>query len=600
MKEELAPPTEQEQKETEDKGNEEEHTADDAEDAVLSEDEMDPNDFEATVPEEWQRVMSTRTLREGTPLPLDELLSAIGAILEGKVKADAADPASRVSLPTYTWQWASTTHGSHKLAEVGLASIIKGVEKLWASNSTARLFGELNGMLKEPHDDAVNRKVLGLLSGEAAICEADMISYMLTTDGDGAIVAEQNSKTAIARLNLPEAELEKVEAVLEKGPTRLDVLLLATIQPVRDALAEAAEGDAAEVGEEEGTDRVAADEEAAAEVAVDEEAAQANANAERVSAALDWAAVVAKLPIGTEEKEGRVALYNACANGATSMSHEQASEGLLKHLKLSAAASEVFSPAVDKGLALAGELCNRRAQEEGSSDALSRWGFFLLVAYLRHFVELLMTLNRLTAIEAANPISEDEFRTICGKLADWNAPVDDPMAEFLTLSNGGELSFDTLCDWCLKASVEAIAASGEEAAAQEEEAARTYGEALLPPSEPLDPVLERTERSNFDESALGSVHKGFFDASKLDSMAEGGGELEAKLAAALEELEKLKSEKAAQDKKMATVLDANETMRTQLKELNMVVEGVVKRELQRVKAAKAGPRGRSSPTKFGR
>ena len=66
-------------------------------------------------------------------------------------------------------------------------------------------------------------------------------------------------------------------------------------------------------------------------------------------------------------------------------------------------------------------------------------------------------------------------------------------------------------------------------------------------------------------------------------------------------MEKLKGEKEEAERKMGAVLEANESMQKQLKELNTVVEGVVKRELQRVKAmnTKAGGRNRS-PTKFGR
>jgi hypothetical protein len=109
--------------------------------------------------------------------------------------------------------------------------------------------------------------------------------------------------------------------------------------------------------------------------------------------------------------------------------------------------------------------------------------------------------------------------------------------------------------------------------------------------------MEQTDCS-FGNGGFDSVRKGFFDASQLDPTEEGEG-LQAKYAAAMQELEQLRRDKAAQDKKLGAVLDANATMQEQLKQLNMVVEGVVKRELQRVKAAKAGGRGRS-PSKLAR
>lgn len=564
----------------------------DADGGIMSEDDADASDFEATVPEEWQRVMSTRTLREGTPLPLEELLEAIGAVIEGKVKADAADPASRVSVPTYTWQWASTTHGSHKLAEVGLANIVKGVEKFWTSNAAVRFFGELNGMLKDPHNDAVNRKLLSLLAGETALCDADAIAHVLADGGDASAVAADNARAAFANLNLPETEMEKLETMVEGEALSLAALLQAAVQPVRDALADAAEGGAIEVGEEVGTDEPAHDDSAAAEAVLDNEAARANANADRVSAALDWATIVAKLPIGATDKDARSALFDSCTSAAL-MDRETAKAGLFAHLKASKAAEAVLSPAIDSGFALVAEIGSRASTpHDAVPNTIGRWGFMLLMVHVRHFVELLMTLDRLTADEAAGAVSEDEFRTVCGKVTGWGVPIDDAATAYEALAQSGEVSFESLCGWCLRASVEVIAGNGADAAVEEAAAV-----ALLPPAEPLEPVMEQTEDS-FGQSGLGLVRKGFFDGSQLDSTAEGES-LQAKYAAAVEELEQLRREKAAHEKKMGTVLDANATMQEQLKELNMVVEGVVKRELQRVKASKSGGRGRS-PTKFAR
>lgn len=549
--------------------------------AVTSEDEMDPSDFEATVPEEWQRVMSTRTLREGTPLPLDELLHAIGEVIEGKVKADAADPASRVSIPMHTWQWASTTHGSHKLAEVCLANIVKGVEKLWTSHPAVRFFGELNGMFKDPHDDAVNRKLLNLLAGETALCDADAISDTLTASVDAGTVAADKALEAFASLNLPKTEMEKLETAVEGGEMSLAALLQAAVQPIRDALADAAEGGASEIDEEAGTAKPAEDDSAAI---MDEDAARANMNGNRVSAALDWAAVVAKLPIDAPDKEARSALFDSCTSEAV-MDRETIKAGLLAHLKASDAAQAVLSPAIDDGFTVAVEI----GSQASPPDAIGRWGFMLLLVYVRHYVELLMMLDRLTADEAAGAVSEDEFRTASGKATDWGVTVDDSMAAYEALAQDGEVSFEALCGWCLRASVEAVAGNG---VAEEEETAAS----LLPPADPLESVMEQTERS-VEVSGFGSVRKGFFDACQLGSAEEEGNSLQAKYAAAMEELEQLRREKASQEKKMGTVLDANATMQAQLKELNMVVEGVVKRELQRVKAAKAGGR---SPTKVAR
>ena len=342
------------------------------------------------------------------------------------MQADAAEPSSQVSMPAYTWQWASTTHGSHKLAELGLASIVKGVEANSSSHAAVRLFGELNGMLSSSHDEALNRKVLGVLAS-AELCDLDAIGDTLC--GEGTVGADL-ALAAFVSLNLTEIQMERLEGLVEANP-RLDALMVAMVQPVRENLAEAAEGAAAEVGDEEPApaEEPAEKEEAAEEEAVEEEesssgvavevaAARANAGADRVSAALDWASVVAKLPIGAADKEARGALFDSCTAVAT-LDLEMARSGLLRHLKVGTAALGLLSPAIERGFALAAELGSRAGGPDGAgADALGRWGFLLLVVYLRHYVELLMTLDRLTEADTAELVQEDDFRTACSNVRD--------------------------------------------------------------------------------------------------------------------------------------------------------------------------------------
>ena len=156
----------------------------------------------------------------------------------------------------------------------------------------------------------------------------------------------------------------------------------------------------------------------------------------------------------------------------------------------------------------------------------------------------------------------------------------------------------------------------------------------------LDPVPETTERSNFSATQLGdsapgkpggfgSVQAGFFDASKLDL----GDDLEtsafvterverpppADFEAALAEIELLKGElRQASDagdamrklhaRRAAGLLEANDALQAQLRELNAQVERVLQREIKRHRpgvalpaATKSAPaKGPSAPTKPGK
>jgi hypothetical protein len=155
----------------------------------------------------------------------------------------------------------------------------------------------------------------------------------------------------------------------------------------------------------------------------------------------------------------------------------------------------------------------------------------------------------------------------------------------------------------------------------------------------LEPVPETTERSNFSATQLGdsatgkpggfgSVQAGFFDASKLDL----GDDLEstfvtepverpppADFEAALAEIELLKGElrqaSGAQDamrklhaRRAAGLLEANDALQAQLRELNAQVERVLQREIKRHRpgvalpaATKSAPaKGPSAPTKPGK
>ena len=112
------------------------------------------------------------------------------------------------------------------------------------------------------------------------------------------------------------------------------------------------------------------------------------------------------------------------------------------------------------------------------------------------------------------------------------------------------------------------------------------------PPPPLEPALVLAAEA---DAASEGVKREW--SSKLEEQTS-------RLEEALAELEKLRTEREEQDRKIGTVLEANDAMERQLKELNAVVEGVVKRELQRVKTvneARAGRHGGRDPrSRFGR
>jgi len=182
-------------------------------------------------------------------------------------------------------------------------------------------------------------------------------------------------------------------------------------------------------------------------------------------------------------------------------------------------------------------------------------------------------------------------------------------------------------------------AEAEAEAEAEGGAASSRGGAHPQLGQGLEPVPETTERSNFSATQLGdsatgkpggfgSVQAGFFDASKLDL----SDDLEstfvtepverpppADFEAALAEIELLKGElrqaSGAQDamrklhaRRAAGLLEANDALQAQLRELNAQVERVLQREIKRHRpgvalpaATKSAPaKGPSAPTKPGK
>ena len=117
-------------------------------------------------------------------------------------------------------------------------------------------------------------------------------------------------------------------------------------------------------------------------------------------------------------------------------------------------------------------------------------------------------------------MSADEFATVCGRVAEWGVVVDDAAAAYGALCGGGELAFGVFAAWCLKLSLATLTADCLETATLENEGGLAAdGAALLPPPEPLDPVLEDAERS-FSATDLGSVKRGFYDAAEADAASE--------------------------------------------------------------------------------
>ena len=81
------------------------------------------------------------------------------------------------------------------IAEAALASIVKGVEASWRTHKSVRLLGELCGMVKETHEEAVNRRVLGLVP---SLCDAAPIAPTLVGEGEKATVPVSRATSAIA------------------------------------------------------------------------------------------------------------------------------------------------------------------------------------------------------------------------------------------------------------------------------------------------------------------------------------------------------------------------------------------------------------------
>ena len=127
--------------------------SDEAADSAPEEEPFVIPPLEARVPSEWQGKMSTKALSSVSPMETPELMLACSQILEAKVKAGTGGDAPS-SMLDFVWYWLEQKHGSHKLAEASLASIISGVESSWQQNEVARLFGELCGMLKDEYSES--------------------------------------------------------------------------------------------------------------------------------------------------------------------------------------------------------------------------------------------------------------------------------------------------------------------------------------------------------------------------------------------------------------------------------------------------------------
>ena len=533
--------------------------------------------LEARVPSEWQSKMSTKALSSVSPMETPELVLTCSQILEAKVKAGTGGDAPS-SILDFVWYWLEQKHGSHKLAEASLASIISGVESSWQQNEVARVFGELCGILKDEYSESVTRRVVGLLQDEAgeegsggvALIPPDTVSATLVGEGDAGTVLLSTVLAALPRLQLPAERVRAIEEELRMAGTadaeprvRLDGALLAALGACRAELGEPGP-QSVNPPEELTAEQRAAAEAAAAEAAagdapaevVSDEAGSSSAAAGGVA----WEALAAKLPTTRPELSACHALF-ALFDGeaAGHLSREQLQAGVLETLGLKPPDTPVFETsdteaattatvtAVGNGFdaAKAGAAAEDGGEGgaegggeggegggEGAADKLFIDEFRPLLIYVRRYLELLATVPEAWRPDAT--VGADDLARLAPRLARWG--VADPSGIFANMDDGsGRVGFAALTDWALK---QVLAepndggggGGGGGGGASEVVEGLEGGDGDGGGRMALSTVPETTEKSSFSVTqasdgggllgggGLGSVQLGFFDASKLSDL----------------------------------------------------------------------------------
>ena len=495
--------------------------------------------LEVRVPPEWQSKMSTRALSSVTPTETPELAAACANIIEGKVKADAAGEES-TTIAEFGWKWLEAQHGSHKLAEAALASLVSGVESSWQQSPVVRLFGELCGMLSDEYSESVTKRVLGLLrdaeaddegeeSSGVALIELPAISTTLLGEGDVGTVALAQAVAALPRLQLPEERQQALEAELQaasaSGPptVRLDATLLAAVGACRAEL-----GQQTEVGEEMSEEQQAAAAQAAAEAAAPAPPAEVVESEEEAeggaasSSGVNWEVLAAKLPTTRPELaacQALFALFDPAANGY--LTRQEAEAGILETLGVEGGDEHgsAVSGAVGRGFdAAKQQAAEAGAEGGGDGEKLVVDGFRPLLLYVRRHLELLAAHPAGAQPEAT--LSAAELPRLAPRLARWG--LADPAALLASLDDGsGAASFEAFSDAALRqllASEEPLEGDG---AAEVVDGLAGEGGGGAPPDDPLgggrrlgahdpplEPVPETTEKSSFGTTTFGDAGGG--------------------------------------------------------------------------------------------
>ncbi len=338
---------------------------------------------------------------------------------------------------------------------------------------------------------------------------------------------------------------------------------------------------------------------------------------------LQWAALVERLPIGDgEDIEARGALFDSCS-AASALTLSEVLTGLHSTLKPPEgfSLSSRFDAIVGAGFDAAADECGA---SDGESDRrVGRWGFMLLLAYVRRHIELRLMLNRLD-VDSEPRVALVEFEEALKKGASWltdRGALADPQSSFTSVAGVGAASaaFSDVAHWLLLHCLPSRA-EGADAAAEAEESTMRSGLPVVP----LTSVIESTERSRFGTTAgddgadLATVKRGFFDASGMDVEEE---ESTATVAAAKpvesspspkrappappakdssnevarlrEQLKAMRAAKEEAEARAERMMAANVTLQRQLKDLHTRVDQVVKRDLQRVRSPPAKKKGAS-------
>jgi len=349
----------------------------------------------------------------------------------------------------------------------------------------------------------------------------------------------------------------------------------------------------------------------------------ADERAASIALSLDWAALVDRLPTHRpDDRAARGTMFDVCGQGEA-VSLAQVLDGLLAELRpRSGLVQQLCAGAITRAFAAVAQLPNTRvssdistginrspddpAIEDVNDPLIGRWGFSLVLLYLRRYIELLVILDHIDP-SCERYMQQDEFIAVLPKVQQvCGVVVESPAAEFEQLNDGsGEISFDTFSHWVLNQNLEQFAAD-DEAAAEEAAVQRVVGIPMGQVAR-LTTVPETTERSVFSDavvtSDLSHVQHGFFDASRLVDVAEGDSDGEYQqpetYEQALDEIAQLRFQlktSRTQQAKVDVVMKTNEVLQQQLKELHGIVEGVVQREMHRHRQGQGASRAKRAPT----